>query len=118
MNYFLVKIIYRIFSGDSCTQQFDEQLRLVLAANETAALQKARQLGLQGQEVLINTNGKTVRWELIGIAEIHELNPVNDGAEVWSRITELEQPDLFLEGIRNKSAALRLRHEPHFLPAF
>ena len=43
MNWFLAKIVYRIVCGDGDhTPQFDEQLRLVQATDESSAFEKAK----------------------------------------------------------------------------
>jgi hypothetical protein len=46
MNWYLAKIVYRIICGDGDhTAQFDEQLRLIYAANKEDAFYKAQHIG-------------------------------------------------------------------------
>ena len=117
MKYYLAKINYQIIcgSGDHMAQ-FDEQLRLILAHDGEDALEKAASMGLKEEDSFMNEQRRLVQWKFIGVSELHELNTGSEGAEVWSRITEQDQADLFIEGIRRKSAALRLQYSENFLP--
>jgi len=118
MKHFLAKINYQIICGNgNHTAQFDEQLRLISAMNEEDALEKARSLGVQEEDSFVNEQRRIVQWKFIDVSELYEVN-TSDGVEVWSRITEQDSADLFIEGIKRKSAALRLRYDENFLPCF
>ena len=48
MNWYLAKIVYRIYCGDGeHTGQFDEQLRLIAAETKEDAFHKAQTIGQQ-----------------------------------------------------------------------
>lgn len=91
MNWYLLKLVYQIICGDGDHKaQFDEQLRLVLADDRFHAFTKGRCIGENEQESFYNCNGKMVQWKFIDIAEINDLGEILDGAELYSRINEVE----------------------------
>jgi len=107
MNWYLAKIIYRIICGDgNHTAQFDEQLRLILAEDKSEAFTKARLLGAKEQDEFMNHSAKPVQWKFIDVSEIHKLNELTDGAEVYSRINEAEDADIYIQVTRLKAAHL------------
>lgn len=107
MKTYLTKIIYRIICGDgNHTPQFDEQLRLVMAEDEFHAFQKARLLGEREEDSFLNQKEKPVIWKFIDVAEIHLLDHLADGLELYSRIREEEQPDAYISGIKKRADLL------------
>ncbi|RYG02923.1 MAG: DUF4288 domain-containing protein, partial [Chitinophagaceae bacterium] len=55
MNWYLSKLVYQIICGDgNHTPQFDEQLRLIQASDDTVAFAKARSFGYREEEVFLN----------------------------------------------------------------
>ncbi len=107
MNWYLVKIVFRIICGDgNHSPQFDEQLRLIHAADEFHAFQKARKLGETEQDNFLNAANKPVHWKFIDVCEINKLAELNDGAEMYSRIHEEESADTFIKVTHLKAAHL------------
>ena len=107
MNWYLTKIIYRIICGDGKhTPQFDEQLRLIYAQDDLHAFIKARQLGHKEEDSFLNNNSKPVLWKFIDVAEIHLLSNLKDGAEVYSRIREEEDAEIYTSNAYLKAAHL------------
>ena len=87
MNWYLAKMVYRIVCGEgNHTPQFDEQLRLIHAEDELHAFQKARILGDREQDNFLNAAQNPVHWNFIDIVELHKLDTMIDGAEMYSRI--------------------------------
>lgn len=117
MKYFLAKIVHQIVNGPDANAQFDEQLRLVRASDAVNAIEKAKRIGLAEEEIFFNETRKPVQWKFIGVSELYEVNEEKEGTEVWSRITEQDHAEAFIETIRRKSEALRLRYHPDFLPS-
>jgi hypothetical protein len=108
MKWFLAKLVYRILCGDGKhTPQFDEQLRLIHAENELHAFQKARLFGHREQDNFFNASKKPVLWKFIDVSEVHELNDLNDGVELYSRITEEENGDIYTKLILLRAAHLQ-----------
>ena len=97
MKWYLVKIIFRIISGDGMhTAQFDEQLRLIQAQDETTALAKAQQLGEEEEQSFFNAKQEIVQWKYINVAELYLLNGFTDGAELYSHIHETNDADDYI----------------------
>jgi hypothetical protein len=97
MQWYLAKLIYRIICGDGDhVAQFDEQLRLIQADDTLHAFQKARRLGEQEEDNFLNASDKPVHWKFIDVAELHKLDKLIDGAEMYSRICEQDDPDIYV----------------------
>ncbi|CAN5799747.1 hypothetical protein BH11BAC4_BH11BAC4_18060 [soil metagenome] len=94
MNWYLLKIVYKIICGDGDhIAQFDEQLRVVLADDRFHAFTKGRCIGENEQESFYNCNKKIVQWKFMDVSEIYALDGLADGAELYSRINEVEDAE-------------------------
>jgi hypothetical protein len=119
MNWFLAKISYRIVCGDGDhTPQFDEQLRLIEAENETAAFEKAKTIGEQEQEMFLNDRQRLVQWQFVNVCELYKISALIDGAELYSRIQETENADLYMEVVHKKAAHIQSNITHKFLQLF
>ncbi|MFM9911336.1 MAG: DUF4288 domain-containing protein [Chitinophagaceae bacterium] len=108
MNWYLAKIVYRILCGDgNHTAQFDEQLRLIGAANEEDAFIKAQQIGRKEEDCFLNNKQEMVCWQFINIAELYKLSELIDGAELYSTIRENDHADLYIDLIHKKAANIQ-----------
>lgn len=109
MNWYLAKLVFRIICGQGRHKaQFDEQLRLIHAANEREAFEKASQIGTREEDEFFNAQKKLVQWKFINVAELYKLSGLLDGAELYSRIQEADNAELYIE-LTNKKAA-HIRH--------
>ena len=107
MKWYLAKLVYRIICGDGeHIPQFDEQLRLIAADDDMDAFQKARLLGHREQDNFLNASEKPVHWKFIDVPEIHELNELSDGVEIYSRITEEEDASLYTKLVKLRATHL------------
>lgn len=107
MKWYLAKIVYRIICGEGDhTPQFDEQLRLVHAEDDLHAFQKARITGENEQDNFLNSRDKPVHWKFIDVSELHPLNELNDGVELYSRISEEEDPQLYISQVNERARHL------------
>lgn len=107
MKWYLAKIIYRIICGDGIhTAQFDEQLRLVHADDDFHAFQKARLIGQKEEDNFLNQHQKPVHWKFIDITELHPLEDLTDGAEIYSKIDEKEDALKYIRQINTRSRYL------------
>jgi hypothetical protein len=96
MKWYLAKLVYRIICGEGThTPQFDEQLRLVYAEDDLNAFQKARITGHREEDNFLNRSQKPVLWKFIDVSELHPLNELIDGAELYSRICEEEDAEIY-----------------------
>lgn len=104
MNWYLAKIVFQIICGEGHhTPQFDEQLRLVGAANEDEAFYKARSIGEQEQVTFLNIEQKEVQWLFINVSELYRLSSLIDGAELYSRIRETDEADDYIDLVHKKA---------------
>src|SRR6476661_5129153 len=94
MNWFTARIVYQIICGDGAhTPQFDEQIRLINAADLPDAFEKAIEIGLREEDVFYNDQKKLVQWKFVNVAEMNALCELSDGAEIYSHITEVDDAD-------------------------
>ena len=111
MTWFLAKIVYRIICGDgNHTPQFDEQVRLISALNAGEALVKSQTIGMQEEEVFYNQKQQLVQWKFVDVTELHSLNELSDGAEVYSQIKETEDGESYSRFIHHKASQLLKGH--------
>ena len=108
MKWYLAKLVYRIVCGTGDhTAQFDEQLRLIAAADETEAFEKARATGQRESETFINNREKLVQWQFINVSELYRLQQLIDGAELYSRITEVDDAERYTAFVHHKAHSLQ-----------
>ena len=116
MNWYLSKLVFRIICGEGVHRpQFDEQLRLIEAKNENEAFAKATEIGEQEQDEFYNQQHKLVQWKFINIAELYKLSGLLDGAELYSRIQEPDNADLYIELTNKKAAHIKMNSTHKFL---
>jgi hypothetical protein len=113
MNWYLTKIVYRIICGQgNHTAQFDEQLRLIQAGTAQEAFEKASALGEKEADNFYNEDQKLVQWKFINVAELYRLSGLLDGVELYSRIQETDNAELYIE-LTNKKASNILHNSKH-----
>jgi hypothetical protein len=104
MNWYLVKMVFQIICGNGKhTAQFEEQLRLIRSADATAAVNKATFLAKEEEQSFLNNVQQTAYWKLIAVTDIYPFAADMDGAEIFSRISEEEQPASFIHTIQLRS---------------
>ena len=107
MNWYLAKIVYRIICGNgNHTAQFDEQLRLVAAANEHDAFDKATAIGKREADIFMNQKQQLVQWQFVNVAELYPLSELIDGAELYSRVNEVDDAASYITFVHHKAQAL------------
>jgi hypothetical protein len=108
MNWYVTKIVYQIICGQGRhTAQFDEQIRLICAADEEQAFAKAVQIGHSEADSFCNAKREMVQWNFINVAELYRLNHLTDGAEIYSRITEADEEAAYVHAVHQKAASLQ-----------
>jgi hypothetical protein len=115
MNWYLTKIVYQIICGKGLhIPQFDEQLRLIRAGCQQEAFEKAMEIGYKEEDTFRNAKHEVVQWKFIGVPEVHLLTNLADGAELYSRITETEDADIYVNAVYQKAAFVRthITHTP------
>lgn len=89
MEVFTAQIIYRIKSGSSNTEQYEEQWRLVYAEDEYEALEAAREIGKEEEATFVDRHGRTVCWELVAVKDLQQVH-LKQGAILFSTVKEIE----------------------------
>lgn len=108
MKWYLAKIVYRILCGDgNHTAQFDEQLRLIAADDAEEAFDKATVIGHNEAETFYNNRQELVKWQFVNVSELHLLQELINGAEVYSRITEVDDAEGYINFVHHKAVGLQ-----------
>lgn len=116
MNWYLVKLVFRIICGDGDhTPQFDEQLRLVSGSSKEEVFTKAKEIGRKEQETFYNRRQQLVQWQFINVSEMYEISELVDGAELYSRIEERDSAEAYIHVINQKAEKILLSHTHQLL---
>ncbi len=104
MNWYLAKIVFQIVCGNGeHTAQFDEQLRLIYATNKAQAFAKAVDLGKTEEDFFYNIHQQPVHWSFVNVSELYKMEELLDGAEIYSRINEVEEGDAYVNLVHLKA---------------
>ncbi|RYD76731.1 MAG: DUF4288 domain-containing protein [Sphingobacteriales bacterium] len=119
MNWYLAKIVFQIVCGDGDhIAQFDEQLRLINAMDKQQAFEKAVSLGKTEEDSFYNIHQQPVHWTFINVSELYRMEELLDGAEIYSKIKEVEEGEAYVELINNKAKLInRHQHNEILIPA-
>ena len=116
MNWYLTKIVFRIICGDGDhTPQFEEQLRLISASSKEEAYFKAREVGQKEQDSFLNHQKQLVQWLFINVPEVYRISTIIDGAELYSKIEERDNPDGYISFINKKADGIINDHSLELL---
>ena len=115
MAWYIGKLVFRITANNTEHKpQFDEQLRLIFAADHEEAFLKARIIGLGEEDSFINDKNNVVKWEFINVSELLPLQGLEDGVELYSRIYEMDEESAHVNFVHQKAITLRLNSRPLF----
>ncbi|RYY71697.1 MAG: DUF4288 domain-containing protein [Chitinophagaceae bacterium] len=104
MNWYLAKIVFQIVCGDGRhTAQFDEQLRLINACNKREAFAKAVEVGKTEEDSFYNIHQQPVHWSFVNVSELYRMEELLHGAEIFSKIKEVEDGEGYRELVHNKA---------------
>jgi hypothetical protein len=118
MKWYVAKLVFQIICGDGKhTPQFDEQLRLIKAANEDEAFELATELGMNESDSFYNQQNEIVQWRFINISELYELSLV-EGAELNSRISEADDASDYISLVNAKAQHIKGKHSHKLLHLF
>jgi hypothetical protein len=108
MHWYTAKIVFQIICGEGIHHaQFDEQLRLIQAADGQEALAKARAIGADEQDRFLNQQKEWVQWRFVGVPEITRIGELRDGTELHYRITEPDSPENYIERVHQQTFSLQ-----------
>ncbi len=89
MTSYTAQIIYRIECEGLPTDQYEEQWRLVYAANEREALLEAGITGKNEEATFIDRLGRTICWRMLAIKDLQPIELKNGGL-LFSMVREAE----------------------------
>jgi len=116
MKWYLAKLVYRIVCGTGDhSAQFDEQLRLVSAMDEEQAFEKAMVIGNNEQDTFFNNREQLVTWKFINISELYRLSELIDGAELYSRINEVDDAESYITFVNRKAVSIQQKQTHRML---
>jgi len=108
MNWYLAKIVFQIvIKGCLAPQQFDEQIRLISAATETEAIEKASIICKKEETCFASQEQQLIKWQFVNVCEVYCINEALDGGEIVSTLREVSSPDHYRQLINDKAAQLR-----------
>jgi hypothetical protein len=107
MNWYSAKIVFQIqIESVKIAHQFDESIRLIHANNKEEAFQLATKIGFENQSRFKNINGDWVMWSFIAVVSLYEIDKLQNGVEMYSMIIEDQNPDHYIQVIKNKAKML------------
>lgn len=89
MNAYTAQIIYRINCQDVPCEQYEEQLRLIFAADERVALDEARRVAAQEECSFVDRHGRRITWQMIAVKDLQQIE-VSHGSLLFSTVKEVE----------------------------
>jgi hypothetical protein len=108
MKWYLAKIVFQIICGDgNHIAQFDEQLRLISAGDEDEAFDKATIIGRNEEDSFYNLKQQLVRWQFVNVSELYHLSDLIDGAEMYSRITEVDDAEKYVTRVHRRAESIQ-----------
>ena len=118
MNWYLVKMVYRIIVGEESTSQFEEQLRLIEADSPTKAIDKAYQTGVIENTECTDHFRSLVKWKFLNVTELYRLHQPSDGVEIFSTIKEVENGVIAEELVHKRAAIVKANVDQHLLDIY
>ena len=116
MKWYLAKIVFIIICGDGDhAAQFDEQLRLIAACNEDEAFEKATTIGKNEEDCFYNLKHQLVRWQFVNVSELYHLSQLIDGAEMYSRISEVDDADAYINLVHRRAESIQGKYTHQLL---
>lgn len=89
MKAYTAQIIFRIKCGGVASEQYEEQWRLLYAADDRSALQEARRIGAADATTFVDRHGRTIKWELVAIKDLQPVS-LENGSLLISTVKEVE----------------------------
>ncbi len=112
--WYIAKIIFQIKGNGQQKPQFDEHLRMIEAENFEEAFLKARILGINSEDSVINQKHGPVKWEFVNVVELREVKVLKDGLEIHSQVREMEEATHYINYVHNQAAYMQLTARPTF----
>jgi hypothetical protein len=106
--FYVARIIFRISnSREGVPAQFDEQFRIIQAANFDEAWTKATAIGYSEVSSFANDSGKVISWEFVNVCDLRPLESIEDGAELYSTIAEPADESSYISLVNARASAVK-----------
>jgi hypothetical protein len=93
-SWYSARLVFRCDIGNQPVPSdiFEESIRLVRAADEAEASERAAAIGRINERDEQSSVGEMVRWRFVGVVEVQDLllPEIADGCEVFSRLSRTE----------------------------
>lgn len=89
MQSFIAHLIFSISCEGVFTDQYEEQLRLVFAHDDTEAIQAAKNLASKEEEDFADRKGRRMSWKFIAVKDILNVS-LEQGVLLHSSIKEIQ----------------------------
>jgi hypothetical protein len=117
-KWYIAKLVFSVVTGNgNHTPQFDEQLRLIEARNLNEAFLKARLIGGREEEAFITEDLNAVKWQFVDIGDLKEMPPLKDGAEIYSRLFEMDDAETFVRFVHHRAEIIAQQTEHQLVSA-
>ena len=83
--------------------------------NAEEAFTKATVIGENEAETFYNNRQELVQWQFVNVPELHLLQELINGTEVFSRITEVEDAVGYINFVHHKAAGLQHKNSHQLL---
>lgn len=105
--FYVVKIVFRVCRKGESLAEFDEQLRLIEAADEIEAYQKAILFGKTEEGDVESSGGEKVFWKMIDVKEMQALHTLNNGSFLWSSGKTTSSAEEYVTFVKARAARYR-----------
>ena len=96
------------------TGQPPPDLAEMFAAECKAGNDFACNMGKEEQESFLNQKNELVQWQFINVSELYRLSKLIDGAEIYSRINEVDDAGAYTNFVHRKAESI-LEKQTHQL---
>lgn len=103
MNWYTIKLVFRIDITGKQSLQFDEQLRLIEACSDAEAFEKAREIGRAQQVSFAGSNNLLRKWTFLGTTAIVPLKEITSGIQCYSLTNEVEEPETYATFVKERN---------------
>lgn len=106
MKWYIAKIVFQIVNNSNI-QQFDEQVRIIKAADIEDAFCKANDIAKAEENEFSDFYNNKVNWKFVAVPYLSELSSLEHGTELCSQIIEKEPKENYLYSIKLKQEEIK-----------
>ena len=106
--WYIAKIIFQIKGNGQQMTQFDEHLRMIEAESFEEAFLKARIIGINSEDSVINQKHGPVKWEFVNVVDLRKVEAFKDGLEIHSQVREMDEASNYINYVHSQAARMKL----------